>query len=41
MKTAGLRKYKFWADFSSKQVINIMTGQIFDLTDFDREVLSC
>ncbi len=40
-KTAELRKYKFWADFSSKLVTNIITGQIFDLSDFDREALSC
>jgi len=41
MKTAGLRKYRYWADFTSKQVTNLLTGQISDLADFDREVLSC
>ena len=41
MKTAGLRKYRFWADLSSKKATDLMTGQVFDLAELDRGVLSC
>lgn len=39
IKTAELRKYKYWADFSTKKLINLFTEQTSDLADFNKEIL--
>jgi ATP phosphoribosyltransferase regulatory subunit len=41
MKTARLRKYKYWADFSTKTITNLINNQTYDLANFDSEASSC
>ena len=41
MKTARLRKYKYWADFSTKKVTNLINSQTYDLANFDSGASSC
>lgn len=41
VKTAKLRKYRYWADFSIKKVTNLINGQTYDLADFDPEAVTC